>query len=80
MYTIFNVTIWTLNWKLPTVVVASAGTLHFWATVSKELMTERVNETEKRTDGVTEWENGWWQMEWLRSGNDGDQGRDLLEK
>lgn len=35
-------------------VAASTGILHFWPTVSKKLMTERVNETEERTDGVTE--------------------------
>ncbi len=35
-------------------VAASPGILHIWTTVSKKLMTERVNETEKRTDGVTE--------------------------
>ena len=30
-----------------------AGMLHLWATVSKKLMSEAVNETEKGTDGVT---------------------------
>lgn len=29
-----------------------AGVLHLWATVSKSVMSEGVNETERRTDGA----------------------------